>query len=38
MIRSYITVLNENNTNKLELPVLDFNPIKEENSDEQDEI
>lgn len=37
MIRSYITVLNENNTSKLELPNLDFNIIEEKNN-EQDEI
>lgn len=37
MIRSYITVLNENNTNKLELPTLNFNKVEEENN-EQDEI
>ncbi|MGL5268595.1 MAG: type II CRISPR-associated endonuclease Cas1 [Spiroplasma sp.] len=37
MIRSYITVLNENNTNKLELPILNFNIIEEQNN-EQDEI
>lgn len=38
MIRSYITVLNENNTNKIELPILDFNHFEEENNYEQDEI
>lgn len=38
MIRSYITVLNENNTDKLELPILDFDSIEEDNNNEQDEI
>lgn len=37
MIRSYITFLNENNITKLELPILNFNKI-EENNNEQDEV
>lgn len=33
MIRSFITCLNEQNINKLELPILDFDLLEDENNE-----